>query len=275
MNKALIIFLFCLSFLNAKPTVSVSIPPQAYFVEQIAKDSVEINILISPNTDEHNFDFKPQDALKLSKSDLFFKANMEFENAMLDKFQELFSNLTVVDTNANVPLLSHTHNHSHSHFDPHTWLDPNLVKIQAKNILEALSQQYPTNKDFYTANYLNFIEKLEKLNDTIKASLAPLKSKQFIVYHPSWSYFAKAYGLVQLPVEINGKEPKPKELLNLIKTAKKNNIHTIFVQSGFPENAAKTLAKELNANIVQINHLSYDWENELLKTTQSLSNSLK
>ncbi|CAM2793382.1 metal ABC transporter solute-binding protein, Zn/Mn family [Helicobacter burdigaliensis] len=275
MYKFLFFLLFCLSFLEAKPIVSVSIPPQAYFVKQIAKDSVEINILIAPNSDEHNFDFKLQDALKLSKSDLFFRANMDFENTMLDKFQNLFSNLTLVDTNANITLLSPSNHHSHHHFDPHTWLDPNCVKIQAKNILEALSQKYPQNKEFYQANYLNFIKELEALDSHIKTTLTPLKTRQFIVYHPSWSYFAKAYDLVQLPVEINGKEPKPKELLELIKKAKENNIKAVFVQPGFPKNATETLAKELDAKVVQINHLSRDWKNELLKTTQSLADSLK
>ncbi|MBJ6740222.1 zinc ABC transporter substrate-binding protein, partial [Campylobacter jejuni] len=94
------------------------------------------------------------------------------------------------------------------------------------------------------------------------------------VYHPSWTYFAKRYNLTQIPVEILGKEPKSKDLQKLITLMKNKNLKVIFVQNGFPENAAKTLAKECDAKIYKIDHLSYDWENELLKTADTFSHNL-
>lgn len=273
-----ILFLLCLFYFNAfaKPMVSVSIPPQAFFVEKIAKDTLDINIIIPANSDEHNFEFKPQSLKNLEKSDIYFTSGLEFEKSFLDKFKQNFKHLKIIDTQKNITLLSISHKQEkNSALDMHTWLDPILVKTQAQNIAQALIQNYPENKVFYEKNLKTFLLELDALNATIIKEFKGIKNNKFIVYHPSWSYFAKRYHLEQIPVEIEGKEPKPKDLQKLIESARKNNIKVIFVQTGFPENAANTLAKECGAKIVQINHLSQDWENELLKSAKILAQSLK
>jgi len=299
MKKLLLLFFACI-FLSAKPIVSVSIAPQAFFVQKIAKDTVDINIILAQNTDEHNFEFKPNIVKDLEKSDLYFTIGLEFENVFLDKFKNNFKNLSIINTQENIKLIpnefmheedghyekheheeheDHKHEkhekHKHLGLDIHTWLDPVLVKTQAQNITKALSQKYPQNAEIYAANSELFLKELDALNTKIKEKFKDIKMKEFIVYHPSWGYFASRYGLEQIPVEIEGKEPKPKDLQNLIKLAKKHKIKIIFVQPGFSENAAKTLAKECGASIVSINHLALDWEKELLRTADVLRQSLQ
>lgn len=273
-------FLFCIFSLSifAKPIVSVSIPPQVFFVKKIAGDTLDVNVIIQANTDEHYFEFKPQTLKNLEKSDIYFTIGLEFEKSFIDKFKQNFKNLKIIDSQKNIKLLSINYEndqHKHNALDVHTWLDPILVKIQAQNIARILVENYPENKDFYQKNLRDFLVELNTLNAKIIQKFKGIKNNKFIVYHPSWTYFARRYGLEQIPVEIEGKEPKPKDLQKLIKIAKGNNIKIIFVQPGFPENAAKTLAKECDANIVQINHLSQDWENELLKSVEALAQSLK
>lgn len=272
------VFIFCLALflgfvlpLHSKPLISVSIPPQAYFVKQIANDTVEINILISSGTDEHNFDFKPELMKKLEISDIYFGIGLELEKILLHRFKDLALNLRIVDTGQG--LRTHdTHHHEHnSHSDdPHIWLDPILVKAQAETIAQTLIAVYPQNKALYEANLTRFKAQLDALNAQLSSLLAHKKGKKFIVYHPSWAYFAARYDLVQIPVEFEGKEPKPKDLQRLIRTAKQENIRTIFIQKGFPQAMAKNLAKELNANIVEIDHLSEDWHNELIKSAKNI-----
>lgn len=294
----------------AKPLVSVSIPPQKYFVEKIAASTLDINVIIPAGTDEHNFDFKPATMKKLEKSDIYFTIGLEFERVFADKFQSNFANLQVIDTGKDLRNLAtshthskddhdehhnhaghddhdhdehaqgkdehHAHKHSNSHethgaSDPHIWLDPILVKIQASTIAKALIAKYPQNKALYEANLIKFQAELDALNAEISALFEKSKNKKFIIYHPSLGYFAARYHLVQIPVEIEGKEPKTKDLQRLMSVAKKEKIKTIFVQKGFSQNAAKSLAKELKASVVELNHLSDDYSKNLLEIAKKIA----
>lgn len=289
----------------AKPLVSVSIPPQKYFVEKIAANTLDINVIIPASTDEHNFDFKPATMKKLEKSDIYFTIGLEFERVFADKFQSNFANLQVIDTGKDLRNLKtlhthskdehdehhnhaghdeyahgkdehHAHEHSNSHEthsekDPHIWLDPILVKIQASTIAKALIAKYPQNKALYEANLAQFQAELDALNAEISALFEKSKNKKFIIYHPSLGYFAARYHLVQIPVEIEGKEPKTKDLQRIVSVAKKENIKTIFVQKGFSQNAAKSLAKELKASVVELNHLSDDYSKNLLEIAKKIA----
>ncbi|BEK37119.1 zinc ABC transporter substrate-binding protein [Campylobacter coli] len=288
MLRILLLSALCV-FAFGKPIISVSIPPQAFFVEKIAKDSVEINILIPPNSDEHTMEFKPQALKKLEQSKIYFLADLELEKILGEKFKSVLKNVKIVNINEGIHLLEggHDHDHEHDHDghhaeeehdeynDPHVWLDPVLVKKLAQNITQALVQSFPKKKEFYEANLANFLKELDQMDAQIAEKLKNIKRNEFIVYHPSWAYLAKRYNLVQIPVEIDGKEPKSKDLQNLIKLAKEKDIRVIFVQPGFPENSAKVLAKELNAQIVSINHLARNWDEELLKSIQALSLALQ
>ena len=288
LHKSLFLLFISLAFSFAKPLVSVSIPPQKYFVEKIAASTLDINVIIPASTDEHNFDFKPATMKKLEKSDIYFTIGLEFERVFADKFQSNFANLQVIDTGKDLRNLvtshehskdeRHAHKHSNSHEthsekDPHIWLDPILVKIQASTIAKALIAKYPQNKALYEANLAHFQAELDALNAEISALFEKSKNKKFIIYHPSLAYFAARYHLVQIPVEIEGKEPKTNDLQRLVSVAKKENIKTIFVQKGFSQNAAKSLAKELKASVVELNHLSENYAKNLRQIAQKIAQS--
>lgn len=310
LHKSLFLLFISLAFGFAKPLVSVSVPPQKYFVEKIAANTLDINVIIPAGVDEHNFDFKPATMQRLEKSDIYFTIGLEFERVFADKFQSNFKNLQVIDTGKDLRNLEtlhehskddhdehhnhagyddhdhdehahgkdkhHAHKHSNSHEthsekDPHIWLDPILVKIQASTIAKALIAKYPQNKALYEANLAQFQAELDALNAEISALFEKSKNKKFIIYHPSLGYFAARYHLVQIPVEIEGKEPKTKDLQRLMSVAKKENIKTIFVQKGFSQNAAKSLAKELKASVVELNHLSDDYSKNLLEIAKKIA----
>lgn len=290
LHKSLFLLFISLAFSFAKPLVSVSIPPQKYFVEKIAASTLDINVIIPASTDEHNFDFKPATMKKLEKSDIYFTIGLEFERVFADKFQSNFANLQVIDTGKDLRNLATSHEHSDKHSqnahthnayerhtqsahanDPHIWLDPILVKIQASTIAKALIAKYPQNKALYEANLAQFQAELDALNAEISALFEKSKNKKFIIYHPSLGYFAARYHLVQIPVEIEGKEPKTKDLQRLMSVAKKEKIKTIFVQKGFSQNAAKSLAKELKASVVELNHLSENYAKNLRQIAQKIA----
>lgn len=281
MKKLVLLSLFCV-FLYSKPTISVSIAPQAFFIEKIANDTLNINVLMPQNVDEHLFELKPTTMRELEKSDIYFTIGLEFEKIFNEKFRQNFPKLHFVNSQENISLMAmkeldsqKDENSQKNSLDIHTWLDPVLVQTMAVTMFKALSEQYPQHKELYEKNLNAFLAELDSLNLQISSKFDTIKNRKFIVYHPSWGYFARRYDLEQIPVEIEGKEPKPKELKKLIQEAKKENIKVIFVQPGFPENAAKALSKELKARIVAINHLARAWESELLKSVDELAKNLQ
>ena len=274
--RAFIIFSIFIFGLCAKPIVSVSIPPQAYFLKQIAQDTLEINTLIPQGSDPHTFEFKPSTLSSLSKSKLYLTIGLEFEAIWIPKLKNhLPKTLSITQ---GIHFLSsqhdhhdHDHDHDHEAYDPHIWLSPKLVKILACNIASILIENFPEHKALYENNLALFLQKLDSLDHQITQILSPIKNRKFIVYHPSWSYYAKAYNLVQIPVEIEGKEPKAKELKTLITLAKKEGIKTIFAQNGFSQSSAKIIAKACGAEVLITDPLAYEWEKELLYITQGLA----
>ena len=155
--------------------------------------------------------------------------------------------------------------------DSLSWGDEN----QAKNIYEAMVKIDEENSDFYKANYEEFVKELDNLDNEIKNILKPYKDSAFMVFHPSWGYFAARYDIEQISIEIEGKEPKPNELLQLVEEAKKHNIKIVFVAPQFSQKSAKTISQNVGANVVSINPLSDDWYNNMLFVANEIAKSYK
>lgn len=254
--------------------VSVSIAPQAFFVKKIAANTLDVNVILPPNSNEHNFEFKPSTMKKLEKSELYFTIGLEFEKKLTDKLEQKFPKVKIIDMQENISLAKASSSDSEEILDPFTWLDPILVQNIALNTYNALVEKYPQNKSLYKHNLDKFLTELDVLNLQISSKLQKVKNKEFITYHPAWSYFAKRYDLVQNHIEFLGKKLKSKDIKNLGALIKEKNIKVIFVQTRFPEKTAKTLEKEYNVKIYKIDYLSYDWENELLKTANAFYENL-
>ncbi len=291
MKKILFMFIALVSLLNAsKSEISVSILPQKYFLEKIVKDKFDINVMVKPGASPHSYEPKTSQMKSLNNSKIYFYTGIEFEKAWLDKFKKSAPNTIFVDSSANIQRIAmeehshedekidgkkHDHEDEHDGLDPHVWLDPVLAKVQAKNIYDAVVSIDVSNKDFYTKNYEEFLKELDSLDNQIKEILKPYAKKSFMVFHPSWGYFAKRYDLNQLPIEMQGKEPKPNELIELVKDAKEHDIKIIFVSPQFSQKSAKTIASNIGGNVVAIDSLSEDWTNDLVKTANEIAKSYK
>lgn len=184
---------------------------------------------------------------------------------------------------------NHDHNHSpkatthhakHDHGqhvdirmkDPHVWLSPPLVRIICQEIRDTLIKHDPENADTYNQNYLNFAKEINKLDsDLLNTFLNKGKHFSFMVYHPSWGYFARTYGLTQLPIELEGKEPSPKELTQLIKLAKQQSVQAIFVQPQFSQKSAKAIASSIGAKVLVADPLAEDWEANMRKVAKTFT----
>ena len=299
MKKIIFLFIVMFSFLNASTQeLTVNILPQKYFVEKIVKDKFTINVMVKPGVSPHNFEPKPSQMKSLVSSKAYFLIGDSSEKAWIEKFKQNAKNTLFVDTTIGVErieMLKHEHHnedkhedhknhehkeekhdeHEHVGLDPHIWLDPISVKIQAKNIYEAMIKIDSANSEFYKTNYEEFIKELDTLDTDIKTLLTPHKDKAFMVFHPSWGYFAKRYELEQISIEIQGKEAKPNELVELIEEAKKHDIKIVFVSPQFSQKSAQTISKNIGANVVVIDPLSDNWNENLLNVAKQIANSYK
>ena len=164
------------------------------------------------------------------------------------------------------------HDHHHGTLDPHVWTDPKNVLTIAENIYASLSKADPENASYYKKNLETFIAQVKQTDETIQKILADTpEHAAFMVFHPAWGYFAKAYKLEQLPVEVEGKAPKPQELMQLIKDARQNRVKAIFTQPEFSDATAKLISEELGIKVIKVSPLAPDWSQNLINLANAIA----
>lgn len=414
------------SFVYGDANIVVSILPQQTFVEKIGGEKVHVTTMVKPGSDPHTYEPKASQMRAISKAEVYFPINLEFENNWLSKFANQNKNMKFSDMTKGVELIkmdahnhSHGHEHHHNHdshndapfewagvfdlkkgnytwsfskvdgkyadpamqflmiqskknnhdiieeyenqaiklfnkgtvklakdedflnsnvglyqltfnaskdktlfhlnikksgkylfftehmpfefedkehffkdtahnniepiatepeqkeeLDPHTWTAPQNVKIMAKNIYNTLVDIDSENKAYYKKNYEKFINEINQTDIKIQNIFSKIpKNSKFMVFHPSWGYFAKEYGLTQLSIEVEGKDPKAKMLKKIIEEARENEVKAIFTQHEFSDKSAKVLAAELNIKVLKETPLAKDWSNNLIKMANAIANN--
>ena len=279
---------------NAQPlfTVGVSILPQKYFVERIAGDKARVLVMVGPGHNPVTYEPKPKQLSQLQEATLYFLMGVPFESRWIKTFSQVNSDLKIVPLPSTIDFRTMSHsinvsteneilNHNHLHvtdssmMDPHIWLSPRLVKQIALSIKSAFINIDSNNKEYYELNYQRFIVDLNQLDQTIRQQLKTVKARQFMVFHPSWGYFADEYGLQQIPIELEGKQPGAKSLSQLIELAQRKQIKVIFVQQQFSDCDAKTIARQIGAKVVFVNPLAENYLENLQQTTRLFVGALK
>ena len=267
--------------IDNKTILTVTIDPQRYFLEQIVGDNFTVKTLVPPGTSPETYEPAPSLMVDMNKSNLYFMiGDLGFEKAWSKRLAENNPHIRIIDCSQDIEPLdgvehSHTddHGHSHSHggIDPHTWSSPAAVKRLTKNMLNSIIELDPENEKTYLLNYSNFTNRVDSIDSVIQELLADIPTRSFIVFHPSLGYFAHQYNLNQYSIEFEGKNPSPAQIKMLIDNATKENINTVFIQRGFDEKNAEVVAKEIGADIFEIDPLSYEWDTELIKIAEILS----
>jgi zinc transport system substrate-binding protein len=272
--------------------VYVSILPQKYFVERIGGQEVKVAVLVGPGQNPVSYEPLPKQMAALAEADLFFRIGVPFETALIGRIQELNPGLNMVDTREGIPLrpiegahqhgaaeegedaLGAEHGEDDAVKDPHIWLDPLLVKAQAETICRALSALDPTNQDYYEDNLRRFQAELEQLDQELGATFRTAQVEKIMVYHPAWGYLTDRYGLEQIPIELEGKEPGPQQLAQVIERAKQEGIRVIFVQSQFDTRTAESVARAVNGHVVTLDPLAEDYLTNLRQIAQTIARGL-
>ena len=285
MKKLLFLLIFT-TFSFAKINIIVSILPQKIFVDKIGGDKVDTSVMVEAGSSPHNYEPKPSQMRAITKADLYFSIGVEFEKVWLEKFKNQNKNLLLADISKDINksvMKAHQHEeHEHHkekesiHKDPHIWVNPMNVKQIAQNIYETLIVIDKNNTTYYKKNLTNYLNELDELDIQIKDILKNTpKNATFMVFHPAWGYFAQHYELTQLPVEVEGKEPKMKALVKLMKKAKKQKVQAIFTQPELSDKSAKIIANDLNIKVIKASPLAKDWAENLTNLAKAIAHKEK
>lgn len=267
-----------------KINVMVSIPPQKYFVEKIGGKYVNVSILLPPGSSPHSFEPKPSRMLEIGNADIYMAIGVEYEKSLLPRIESMHPGLEIIYTDHGIKKISmakhgHDQRHGHDHHqhgeDPHVWLSPDLAMILADNIYRALARSAPQHKSRLQENYINLIRELLALDQGIKDIFSGIEpGTKFMVFHPAWGYFARSYGLIQIPIEVEGKEPKPADLRQLIDTARHENIRVVFVSPQFSRRSAQVIAESIDGITISINPLAEDWDENMRTVAEKFQHAL-
>jgi len=276
--------------------VVVSLLPQAYFVEHIGKDKVNVSVMIPPGGNPHTYEPTPSQLTKLSQADIYVKvgSGVEFEREWMDKLVSLNKNMLICDSSKGIKLISmraHDHDddsrdhadgetgephaeegrHPQRGQDPHVWLSPDNAIVMVANIRDALIERDSNNERFYSDNATRLISELSDFKEEMTRQLAGLQNKKFMVFHPSWGYFAADFNLTQIAVEHGGKDPTPKQLIALIEEAQKNGVKVILVSPQFSQKSARAVADEIAGRVESIDPLAKDYMDNLRRLADILT----
>ena len=274
---------------SGRISVFVSIAPQKYFVERIAGDMAEVRVMAPPGASPVVYEPKPKQMAAVSRAKIYFAVGVPFENAWLKKIAGANPDIWIVDTGRGIEKRSMTgfvqkktedhgagkRGHGHGMFDPHIWNSPPLVMSQARLILDAFQKIDPSRAPVYQANFEIFSRSLKDLDAEFAKIFQGKQGMRFMTFHPSWGYFARSYGLTQIPIEMEGKELKPTQLKELIQRAKEIGIKVIFVQPQFSSRSARQIAREMGGRIVFADPLAENWMENMRDVALKFNAALK
>ncbi|MDA3868069.1 MAG: zinc ABC transporter substrate-binding protein [Salinivirgaceae bacterium] len=267
---------------SAKNAIYVSIPPQKYLVEQIAGETFAVHALLPPGASPAIYEPTPAQLRQLSGAKAYIRIGyIGFELAWMDRIASTNKKMIIFDQSKNVNLIEANHQHNeeghHTHdgnVDPHIWMSPSEMNVQASNIYNSLCQLMPDSTQYFKNNYQELLATIADTDKKIMSNFNDIKNRSFMIYHPAMSYFARDYQLKQIPLEYEGKEPSGKYMAKLIETSKEEGIKTIFIQKEFPVERAGTLANELNANVEVIDPLAYNWPENMVGISKQLRRAM-
>jgi zinc transport system substrate-binding protein len=261
---------------ESPPCILVSVGPHEYFVKRIAGDTVKVEVMVPVGASAHTYEPSPKQMLKASQADIWFCIGEGFEAHAIKAIKAHHPQLAVVDLRQNVDMIS-ADPHSGLHCchangqDLHIWLSARQAQIQAKTIAEALCQHYPANEERYQAALILFLQDLDTLDQEIAGILENLENRTILVSHPAYAYFCRDYGLNQLSIEVDGKDPTPRQLNTILNQARSIKPTKVYTQMQYSSKGAKIFARELGAKIEVLEPYSENIIDSMRKIARSFA----
>ncbi len=249
--------------------VSVSILPVQYFIDRLTNHELEVNVMVPQGASHGTYSPSARQMQRLSDSGIYFRiGSLGYEQAFIRRLNELNPEMKEVNLSNHVelirgmPIVHGDHVHEGG-VDPHIWISPAVMLSLLPVIKDALVEVYPEYQETVEANYPALYADVERSHLQMQEITQSISQKRFMIFHPALTYLARDYGMEQVSIEHEGKEPSPGQLSQLIREARAESIPVIFIQEEYDKRNAELVADETGAQIIQINPLSYDWIKEM------------
>jgi zinc transport system substrate-binding protein len=271
----------------AKTAVFVSVLPQKFFAEQVGGERVEVSVLVGKNRDPHTFEPLPAQMAALSRADGYLSIGLPFEESLLPRIRQLNPSLRVFAADRGIERIrgkdeehhgrtdEHGHEHDHGGSDPHVWNGVREARTIAENTCAALAELDPEGSDHYRRNLGNFLERLDALDAEFRELFRGREGAAFLVFHPAWGYLAREYGLEEVAIETDGKEPKAADMAAVITEAKQRGVKVVFVSPQFSGRSAEIIARSIGATVETVNPLSEEWEENIRAAARAIAESAR
>lgn len=256
-------------FAAASIRISVSVLPQACFVERLAGAHATAHVMIPKGASPESYEPTPQQLVTLADSRVYVKVGapgLPFE----DKYLR-----TALDRNPKLTVVNMSDGLKFRKGDPHIWTSPAVVRIAAQSIAKVLITQDPANREEYRQNLLAFLREIDALDREIRQALSTRKGYVFMVFHPAWGYFAEEYGLTQLAIEEEGKPVSAAHIRQMVDLARRKGIRSVLVQKGFDMKSARAVARDIGGEVLETDPLARDWFSGMRSFTKILAAVLK
>ena len=271
--------------------VAVGVAPVDYFARKIGGNLIQTTVLVPAGADAHTYEPKPSQMRALSASALYLSAGLEFEEAWEPRLKAANKALAFVHLEQGLARLPMPEGHDDHHgkgvakaghgheaeMDPHIWVSPANARRMAAQITGALAKADPVHAKVYAANLANLLKEIDALDAELRGVFAalPADRRGFLVFHPAWGYLARDYGLTQVAIEFEGKEPSPRRLGAIASQAKARGMKVIFVQPQMSRRTAESIAQAIGARLVVVDPLAADWAGNLRAVAASFRDALK
>ena len=260
---------------TGKPTIFVSIAPLKALVSEITGDDFDIQVLVPSGASPESYEPSLRQFAALNNSELVFSVGLiDFEQNLVSKISDRSK---VIDLSRGIELIegecSHHHSHSHSHshgVDPHIWSSPSTLKVMAANAYAAVRTLCPDSVKYET-RFAALNERLDTLDDTVSGICANARHRYFVIYHPALTYLARDYGLEQISIEHEGKEPGAKRIAGIIDRARRDSIRRVFYQAQFPKSVVETIAGDIGAEAIEIDPLAEELFGNIERITRLIT----
>lgn len=267
----LLLLLFVPALGIAEPLrVFASVLPIQTFVQKIGGEHVDARAMVRPGFNPHTYDLSPQQISALAEAALYVRTGVPFEKAWMERIQSASPVMQVLDARDGIALRE-----LEAEQDPHVWTSPPLVRHMVGKIRDKLAELDPAHVMEFARNHDAFVAELDALDAELHALLDPRRNRKFMVYHPAWGYFADTYGLTQVSIENEGKEPGARALVTLIEQAKQNRIKVVFVQPQFDKRMARQVAQAIDGTVIAIDPLAADYVDNLRRVGRAFAQALQ
>ena len=252
-----------------KKTIFVTITPMQSIIEEITAGDFDIEVIVPKGASPETFEPTPKQVTSFSDAELIFSTGLiDFEQSLV---QRISGDAEVVNLSNGIELIagSCSHgNHQHKHgVDPHIWTSPRALRTMVTNAHKAIMAHYPDSVK-YTESTGRLLERIDALDTYCATRIKAEGVEAMMIYHPAYTYYARDYGIEQIAIEHDGKEPSLRQTTALIEKAKEHGVKAILRQPQYSEDKVRAIANDAGAEIITTDPLAEDILGEIERVTE-------